>query len=130
MEKFDLMTLAVTNRLLGLLFLLMGGVTFAYPEIFTSFYGMVLPTPESRVAIRAIIGGGELSLAVIFVMGGLFGYTEIARVRLALIIFLGVISARTAAILIEGTYNGTLLRELAIEICILLVLGFLSRKSR
>lgn len=90
---------------------------------------MILSTPESRVAIRAIIGGGELSLAIIFFFGDLIGYTERARISLALIIFSGVIFARTAAVLMEGVYSAALLRELTIEVCILLVLGILSRRS-
>ncbi|MEO9971987.1 MAG: hypothetical protein ABJG15_19490 [Hyphomonadaceae bacterium] len=124
------MFLRTMNIVMGLLFLLMGAVTFISPAIFTSLYGLGLPTPESRVAIRAIIGGGELSLSFIFLFGNRFGFSDVIRIRLALVTFAGVILFRLGAIAMEGTYSVSLLRELLIEIIILSVLGLLARKQR
>lgn len=122
------MALRITNLAMGLLFLAMGAATFISPTIFTSLYGVGLQTPESRVAIRAIIGGGEISFAFIFLFGNFFGLTSLMRIRLALIIFSGVILARFGAITLEGTYTVSLIRELVIEVVILSVLGVFARK--
>ena len=115
---------------MGLLFVFMGAATFISPAIFTSLYGLALPTPESRVAIRAVIGGGELALAFIFLFGNPFGFSDIIRARLALIVFAGVILSRIGAIALEGVYSVLLLCELGIEIIILSVLVFFARKRR
>lgn len=128
-SKLVTIILKYTNIVIGLLFLILGAATFYYPDLFTILYGVELPTPESRVAIRAIIGGGELGLGICFLFGTRYGLTNIALTRLALTVFCSVVLARVIAIFLERSFSLTLLRELAIEAVILFILGWLARKS-
>lgn len=86
--------------LLGLLLIGLGIWTFINPEILT-YYGVVLVDPEARIAIRAIIGGGEVGLGLLLTVGTSGAFTNKALNSVAATVFLSVGLARVFAILIE-----------------------------
>ena len=53
----------------GVLLLVLGLWTFMAPEICTRLYDVGLPTAEGRIAIQAIIGGGETALGLYILLG-------------------------------------------------------------
>ena len=86
--------------LLGLLLIGLGIWTFINPEILT-YYGVVLVDPEARIAIRAIIGGGEVGLGLLLTVGTSGAFTNKALNSVAATVFLSVGLARVFAVLIE-----------------------------
>ena len=86
--------------LLGLLLMGLGIWTFINPEILT-YYGVVLVDPEARIAIRAIIGGGEVGLGLLLTVGTSGAFTNKALNSVAATVFLSVGLARVFAVLIE-----------------------------
>lgn len=86
--------------LLGLLLIGLGILTFINPEILR-YYGVVLVDPEARIAVRAIIGGGEVGLGLLLTVGTFGAFTNKALNSVAATVFLSVGLARVFAILIE-----------------------------
>ena len=86
--------------LLGRLLLGLEIWTFINPEILT-YYGVVLVDPEARIAIRAIIGGGEVGLGLLLTVGAVVAFTNKALNSVAATVFLSVGLARVFAVLIE-----------------------------
>lgn len=86
--------------LLGLLLIGLGIWTFINPEILR-YYGVDLVDPEARIAVRAIIGGGEVGLGLLLTVGTFGAFTNKALNSMAATVFLSVGLARVFAILIE-----------------------------
>lgn len=101
----------------GLIFLTLGMVTLVYPEILT-YYSINLDQPSARVAIRAMLGGGELGIALLLLAGSRINLSPQQRSLIAAAIFVCVGLARLFAVGIEGIDVLTIqpLREATIEI--------------
>lgn len=86
--------------LLGLLLIGLGVWTFINLEIL-AYYKISLDDPEARVAIRAIIGGGEMGLGSILCFGTILGINRNSLYYFAGSVFCSVGLARIGAILVE-----------------------------
>ncbi len=108
----------------GLIFLALGFLTLVYPHIL-SYYSIFIDAPESRIAIRAMIGGGEIGIAIILLIGDRVGLSLQQRSFIAAVIFISVGSIRFLASSFEGfeILSTQPLREASIEI-ILGIIGF------
>ena len=62
---------------------------------------MDLVDPEARIAVRAIIGGGEVGLGLLLTVGTVVAFTNKALNSVAATVFLSVGLARVFAVLIE-----------------------------
>lgn len=113
----------------GLIFLALGAVTLVYPEIL-GYYSIFIDNPAARTAARAMIGGGEIGIAIILLIGGRFGFSPQQRSFIAAVIFMSVGLIRLSASWSEGldVLLGQPLREATIEI-ILGTIGFWVTKS-
>lgn len=100
----------------GLLFLILGVWSFADPEIFTDLYGIDAAKPSAAIALRSMIGGGEIGLGLFMCLGGRFGVSLHSRLLLAVLLFACVFFARGGAVILDWpeVSSGTLI-ELAIE---------------
>ena len=100
----------------GLLLLFLGLWSFADPQIFTDLYGIDAAKPSATIALRAMIGGGEIGLGLFLCLGGRFGVSLQARLLLAVSLFACVFLARAAAVVFAWPEVSTgMIRELAIE---------------
>jgi hypothetical protein len=100
----------------GLLLLFLGLWSFADPQIFTDLYGIDVAKPSATIALRAMIGGGEIGLGLFLCLGGRFGVSLQARLLLAVSLFACVFLARAAAVVLAWPEVSTgMIRELAIE---------------
>jgi len=108
----------------GLIFLVLSFLTFVRPEIL-SYYSIGIDTAPARIAIRAMIGGGELGIASLLLFGARLGFSIRQRSLIAAIIFLCAGLARIIAGMGEGTdmLLEQPLREASIEVVLALV-GF------
>ncbi|MCK0127521.1 DUF4345 family protein [Erythrobacter sp. F6033] len=104
----------------GCIFLALAIVTFVQPEIL-HYYDINLDQPSARTAMRAMIGGGEIGIALTLLFGGHIQLSQQQRSLIAAIIFISVGLSRLGGVWIEGLDFLTTqpLREVAIE----LVLG-------
>ena len=82
-------------------FLALGIVTLIQPEIM-SYYAIGLDQPSARVAMRAMIGGGEIGIALILILGDRINLSPRQRSLIAAAIFICVGLSRVAAVFIEG----------------------------
>ncbi len=100
----------------GILFLALGLWSFIDPGIFKQFYGIEAGNPSAEIALRAMIGGGEIGLGLFMLFGDMLSVPIRSRLVLAAFVFGGVCIARAGAIIlswpviIEGS-----IREMAIE---------------
>ncbi len=110
----------------GLIFLSLSLLTFTHPEIL-SYYSIGVDTPAARIAIRAMIGGGELAVAVLLLFGGSLNLTFRQRCMIAALVFGCVGFARVLSGMGEGFefLIGQPLREAIAEL-VLALLGFMS----
>ncbi|MEP3049756.1 MAG: DUF4345 family protein [Erythrobacter sp.] len=101
----------------GYVFLALGMASFIRPEIL-SYYAIDLDEPSARVAIRAMIGGGEVGIGVVLLFGGHINLSLSQRSLIAVAIFTCVGLSRLFAVTIEGTGLLTIqpVREAAIEL--------------
>ncbi|MEL6540279.1 MAG: hypothetical protein AAFQ34_02645 [Pseudomonadota bacterium] len=88
-------------HLAGLLFLGLGMLTLVRPEIL-GYYSIGLENNQARIAIRAMIGGGELALGLVIAAGQRIGISVKQRSLIAACVFLCVGLARLSAIWMEG----------------------------
>ena len=104
----------------GCIFLVLGIVTLIQPEIL-NYYAISLDRPAARTATRAMIGGGEIGIALILLLGRYINLSLSQRSLIAAAIFICVGLSRLVGVWIEGFDISTSqpLREAAIE----LVLG-------
>lgn len=130
-----------TNRLetaavlfIGIMLAGLGAATLYHPE-FMSRYGLDVASSEARIATRAIIGGGELSLGAFFLLGGYLKSSTRQRLALATFLFCSIFGARLVAVFLErgNELAPIVYRELLAEFIIaalLLVIVFLCRRRR
>lgn len=84
----------------GVMFIALGVFTIATPSIF-SHYGIRIDTPEARIAIRAIVGGGEVGIGLFLLLGGLVNIRHSALNGSAATILLSVGLTRLIAAWLE-----------------------------
>lgn len=101
----------------GCIFLVLGSATLVYPEIL-AYYSIALDQPPARVATRAMLGGGEIGIALLLLAGGRVGFSLRIRSLIAAVIFTCVGLSRVFAVGLEGLEALSVqpLREAAIEI--------------
>lgn len=101
----------------GCIFLALGIVTLIQPEIL-SYYAINLDHPSARIATRAMIGGGEIGIALVLLLGSYINLSLSQRSLIAAVIFICVGLSRLVGVWIEGFDFSTIqpLREAAIEI--------------
>ncbi|MBY6129483.1 DUF4345 family protein [Qipengyuania aquimaris] len=101
----------------GCIFLALGLVTLIQPEIM-SYYAIGLDQPSARVAMRAMIGGGEIGIGVVLILGGRINLFSRQLSLIAAAIFICVGLSRVAAVFMEGADLLAVqpLREALIEI--------------
>lgn len=101
----------------GCIFLALGLVTLIQPEIM-SYYAIGLDQPSARVAMRAMIGGGEIGIGVVLILGGRINLSSRQLSLIAAAIFICVGLSRVAAVFMEGADLLAVqpLREALIEI--------------
>jgi len=100
----------------GLLLLILGVWSFADPEVFTDLYGIDVAKPSATIALRSMIGGGEIGLGLFLFLGKKFGVPLQSRLLLAASLFAFVSLARAGAIALEWPeVSSAMIRELAIE---------------
>lgn len=85
----------------GCIFLALGLVTLIQPEIM-SYYAIGLDQPSARVAMRAMIGGGEIGIGVVLILGGRINLSSRQLSLIAAAIFICVGLSRVAAVFMEG----------------------------
>lgn len=101
----------------GCIFLALGIASLIQPEIM-SYYAIGLDQPSARVAMRAMIGGGEIGIGVVLILGGRINLSSRQLSLTAAAIFICVGLSRVAAVFMEGADLLAVqpLREALIEI--------------
>ena len=100
----------------GLLLLILGVWSFADPEVFTDLYGIDVAKPSATIALRAMIGGGEIGLGSFLLLGSKLGVPLQPRLWLAVFLFACVFLARAVAVILAWPeVSAGTIRELAIE---------------
>ena len=101
----------------GCIFLALGIATLIHPEVL-SYYAIGLGEPSARAAIRAMVGGGEMGIAIVLLLGGYIKLSLSQRSLIAAVIFTCVGLSRLFAVTIEGADVLTIqpFREAAIEL--------------
>ena len=84
----------------GIMFIALGVFTIAKPSVF-SHYGIRIDTPEARIAIRAIVGGGEVGIGLFLSIGGWLNIRSSVLNGLATTILLSVGLTRLIAAWLE-----------------------------
>lgn len=87
--------------LIGLILLGLGAATTANPDIL-GYYGVVLVEPEASVAMRAILGGGEIGLGLSLTFCRMFGASARSLNMVAALVMLSVGSVRICAAFVAG----------------------------
>ena len=119
------------NRLFALCLALLGIATAIRPDIFSTLYGIGLPTADAHITIAAIIGGGEIGIAAFLLLSGKWGVSHTARAALSVCILSGVVSSRLIACILMGTISPIIGLELLLEvgaICLLMLAVRIHRK--
>lgn len=101
----------------GCIFLALGAATLIHPEILV-YYAINLDQPSARTAMRAMVGGGEIGIALILLLGGKINLSLSQRSLIAAAICICVGLSRLLGFYIEGI-NFPIsqpLREATIEI--------------
>ena len=86
-----------THILLGLVLIAIGIFTILFPNVM-EYYGIAVNRPEPRIAIRGIIGGGELGLGLGLVFGKYIGMEQRTLNGVSAFVFLSVGLVRLGAI--------------------------------
>jgi len=108
---------------LGCLLLLMGIITFIYPQIMTR-YGLITDNVHARLTIRALIGGSEIGFGLYMLLGQKAGASISARLWTGLSIFIGIVAARFASLIISnGPISNMIYRELVAESLIVMLIS-------
>ena len=100
------------------------------PDIFSILYGIGLQTPDARITLAAIVGGGEIGIAAFLLLGGKWGVTHTAKAVLSICILSGVVSARLIACFLTGTISPFTGLELLLEVGAICLLVFALQKHR
>lgn len=88
--------------LLGLLLIALGAATFLFPELL-GHYSIATDQSDNRIALRAIIGGGEIGIGGYLAFANLVGIQEKSLNLSAAMIFVSVGIARLVATALEET---------------------------
>ncbi len=101
----------------GCIFLALGLATVIQPEIL-HYYAINFDQPSARTAVRAMIGGGEIGIALVLLLGGYVQISLSQRSLVAAVIFISVGVIRLFGACLEGVDLPAIqpLREAAIEI--------------
>lgn len=91
-----------THLAVGFILLAFDVATITDPTVM-GHYGIVVDTPESRIAIRAIVGGGEIAMALVLLTGARMGMTRRELNLVAATLLLGVGTVRIGSALFEGS---------------------------
>ena len=118
------------NRLLALCLVLLGGIAMIRPDIFSSLYGIGLPTPDARITLAAIVGGGEIGIAAFLLLGGKWGVTNTARAVQSICILSGVATSRLIACMLARTISPMISLELLLEVGAICLLVFAVQNDR
>ncbi len=104
---------------LGAILIVFGVWTFSDPDVL-HHYGIDTSEPNARIAIRAIIGGGELGLGVTLVAGKFLKLDPTTLNLMAATLFLSVGMCRFSAALLEQSSSVGIQhwREGAIELAL------------
>jgi len=109
----------IFNKLLlsgtGALLFSFGVATLIFPSIFTKLYGVELPTSDAVAAIRAIVGGGEIALGLIFLLRARLGFTDKSLLILGGAIFSAIVCARIFHLFTDTAVSARFYRELIAE---------------
>jgi len=115
----------------GLLLLILGVWSFADPEVFTDLYGIEVAKPSATIALRSMIGGGEIGLGLFLCLGGRFGVSLQARLLLAVSLFACVFVARAVAVILEWPeVSSAMIKEIAIEGALAGIFATLLRQTK
>lgn len=115
----------------GFLLLFLGLWSFADPQIFTDLYGIDVAKPSATIALRAMIGGGEIGLGLFLCLGGRLGVSLQSRLLLAVSLFAFVFLARAVAVALAWPEVSTgTIRELAIEGALAGIFATLFRQTK
>ena len=115
---------------LGLLLIAIGAVTFLYPELL-GHYSISTDNPDSRIALKAMIGGGEIGFGVYLAFANLIGVQQRALNLAAAMLFISVGLTRFVATALEDTneFPWQSVREASIELMLGLLALFAFKKS-
>ena len=107
------------HNLVGLILLGLGLATTANPD-FLGYYGVVLVEPEARLAMRAILGGGEIGLGLALTFGRMFGASARTLNMVGALVMLSVGLVRICAAFVTGEDLALMqpLREGLVEVAI------------
>lgn len=109
---------------LGLLLIGLGLTTFAHPQIMER-YGLNTDSLHAIMSIRALIGGAEIGLGFLMMIGRKLGISIRSRLWTALFLFSGIVTARLTSILLaEDSVPEMVIRELIAEVLIIALIGF------
>ena len=105
-------------------------LTIVKPEAFSD-YGLAVNTPQARIVIRSLIGGFELALAGLMLLGGKLGLSLQQRAGLFSVTLLTLGSVRILAATYEGldVLFHQPLCEGALEIIVGLIAAALARRA-
>lgn len=103
------------NKIIGVLLLSFGIVTLIYPEVFNSLYGLEMPTSDSIAAIRTIIGGSEIALGLLFLIGPKVGVSNKSLSIIGASIFSSLVMARGYHWIIGHDISDRFIREIIAE---------------
>jgi len=119
--------LAIT---LGSILAAFGTVTLIWPSVI-AYYGISIDSPEARIAVRAIIGGGEIAFGLILLFGSRLELSAHQRCALAAVIFSCIGSIRICFAAFEGLdiLWGNPLREGVIELLLAIVAGMAAKRG-
>ena len=102
---------------LGLLLIAIGATTFLFPELL-GHYSISTDHADSRIALKAIIGGGEIGVGVYLAFAKLIGIQQKPLNLAAATLFLSVGLARFVATMLEASpeFPWQPVREATVEV--------------
>ena len=106
----------------GVVLLALGIATFIHPQIMGR-YGLNANTTHSIMTIRALIGGAEIGMGLLMLLGSKVGVSFRARLWFGMFLFCGIVAARLISILTANTaIPEMIVRELIAELVIIGIL--------
>lgn len=102
--------------LTGATYASLGVSFFLWPEVMTSFVGIVLSEPSARTDIRAVYGGGEIGLGVFLFICARRADYESAGLLLGILGLGGLAFFRSVSLILDGPQPAITYGLLASEI--------------
>ena len=107
--------------MIGLLLLGLGLATLIHPQTMQR-YGLIADTLHAVMSIRALIGGAEIGLGILMLIGGKLSITLKSRLWVALFLFSGIAMIRLISILLaDAAVPEIIYRELVAEVLVICV---------